>query len=264
MASTYSPSLRITLIGNGDQPGVWGSTTNTNLGTIIEDGIAGYETVSVVAAKQALTTVPGGFDQARNAMLELTTTTGADFEVYAPPVTKQYIIYNNSAYVATIYNSTVTGNTTAAGTGAAIAVGQTLVMVSDGTDCWLTDAGTGYVTLTGAEVLTNKTLTDVNLNGSYTEDVYAITGTTPVLNPANGTVQTWTLSANSTSTISASFVSGQSMTLMITKASYTLTLGGSIVWVGGTAPIYPTSGQGIVQLWKVSSTVYGVYVGAVA
>ena len=42
MARTFSPDLRIELIGAGEQPGVWGTTTNTNLGTLIEDAIAGY------------------------------------------------------------------------------------------------------------------------------------------------------------------------------------------------------------------------------
>ena len=43
MASTFSPSLRIELIGDGDQSGIWGQTTNTNLGTLIEQAIHGDE-----------------------------------------------------------------------------------------------------------------------------------------------------------------------------------------------------------------------------
>jgi len=117
MSSTYSPNLRIELIGTGDQSGSWGTTTNTNLGTLIEDGISGYVAVSVVAANQALTANNGAADQARNAVLALTTTTGANFAVYAPPTEKTYTVYNASAYTATIYNSTVLGNTTAAGAG---------------------------------------------------------------------------------------------------------------------------------------------------
>ena len=37
-----------------------------------------------------------------------------------------------------------------------------------------------------------------------------------------------------------------------------------VVWVGGTAPTLPTTGYGVIELWKVGSTVYGAYVGAVA
>ncbi len=43
MPSTYSPDLRIELIANGEQSGTWGTTTNTNLGTLIEDAIAGRD-----------------------------------------------------------------------------------------------------------------------------------------------------------------------------------------------------------------------------
>lgn len=132
--STYSPNLRIELITTGTQAGTWGTTTNTNLGTLIEDAIAGYIAVSVIAANQALTAIDGAADQSRNMSLALTTTTGANFAVYAPPAEKVYTIYNASAYTATIYNSTVRGNTTAAGTGAAIPAGKTMTVWSDGTN----------------------------------------------------------------------------------------------------------------------------------
>ena len=37
--STYSTTLRLELIGNGEQSGTWGDTTNTNLGDLIEIGL---------------------------------------------------------------------------------------------------------------------------------------------------------------------------------------------------------------------------------
>jgi hypothetical protein len=81
MPSTYSPNLRIELIANGEQSGTWGTTTNTNLGTLIEDAISGYVSVSVISANQALTAVDGGADQSRNMIINLTTTTSAVFNV---------------------------------------------------------------------------------------------------------------------------------------------------------------------------------------
>lgn len=132
--STYSPSLRIQLINTGDQAGTWGNTTNTNLGTLIESAIAGYESVSVTSANQALTALDGAADQSRNQVLALTTTTTANFNVYAPPAEKTYVIRNTTLYVATIYNSTVLGNTTAAGAGVAIPAGKTMTVWSDGTN----------------------------------------------------------------------------------------------------------------------------------
>jgi hypothetical protein len=132
--STYSPSLRIQLINTGDQAGVWGNTTNVNLGTLIESAIAGYISVSVTTANQALTANDGIADESRNMVLALTTTTTAAFSVYAPPAEKLYVVYNASAYAATIFNSSVLGNTTAAGTGVVIPAGRTMSVWSDGTN----------------------------------------------------------------------------------------------------------------------------------
>ena len=169
--STYSPDLRIELITTGDQAGTWGTTTNTNLAYVIEQAVAGYISVAVVSANQALTYINGGsataaLNQSVHANIALTTSTGANFAVYAPPASKQYTIYNASSYVATIYNSTVIGNTTAAGTGVAIPAGKTVTVWSDGTnfvfqnnhlssltlatDLAVVDGGTGASTATDA------------------------------------------------------------------------------------------------------------------
>lgn len=136
MSSTYSPDLRIELIGTGDQAGVWGATTNTNLGTLLESAIAGYTSVSISSANQALTVVNGATDEARYAALALTTVTTANFAVYIPPSSKLYVFYNASSYTATIYCSTVAGNTTAAGTGIALPAGKKMAMWTDGTNVY--------------------------------------------------------------------------------------------------------------------------------
>ena len=155
----YSPNLRIELIDTGTQAGTWGTTTNTNLGTLIEDAIAGYTSVSVTSANQAFTAVDGAADQSRNMSIALTTTTGANFAVYAPPAEKVYVIRNASSYTATIYNSTVIGNTTAAGLGVAIPAGKTQAVWSDGTNFRLQN---DYV---AGDVVGNVT---GNLNGNLT------------------------------------------------------------------------------------------------
>lgn len=134
MPSQYSPDLRIELIANGEQSGTWGQTTNNNLGTLIEDAIAGLASVSVTTANQALIALNGTADQARCAAVSLSTTTTANFAVYVPPVPKLYVFRNTSAYVATIFCSTVIGNTTAAGAGVAIPAGRSVLLRSDGTN----------------------------------------------------------------------------------------------------------------------------------
>lgn len=125
---------------------------------------------------------------------------------------------------------------------------------------------TGVVGTTATQTLTNKTITNLTFDGNYTEEVFAITdGASVDLNPANGTVQTWTLGANRTPT-ATNFASGQSMTLLINDGTaYTVTwttIG--VVWVGGSAPTLATTGFTVIELWKVSTTVYGALVGNVA
>jgi hypothetical protein len=137
--STYSSNLRIELITTGTQAGTWGTTTNDNLSTVLEAAIAGSVSVTTAAANEALTYLNGPSTTASantsvRAILTLNTSTGANFAVYAPPVSKLYIIKNASSYTATIYNSTVIGNTTAAGSGVAIPAGKTIAVWSDGTN----------------------------------------------------------------------------------------------------------------------------------
>ena len=171
MASTYSPSLRIELIGAGDQAGTWNTTTNSNLGTLIEAAIAGYVAVSITSANQAFTALDGAADQARNAVIALSTTTGAAFAVYAPPQEKTYIIDNTSAFTATIFNSTVIGNTTAAGAGIAIPAGKKILVFSDGTNFYSVDIFnlTGAVTSVG-NATSLGSFTSAQLLGALTDE----------------------------------------------------------------------------------------------
>ena len=110
--------------------------------------------------------------------------------------------------------------------------------------------------------LTNKTLVTPVLSDGYTEEVFAVTGTTPALSAANGSIQTWTLSGASTPTDSLS--SGQSIILGITAGANTVTWP-SVTWskVGGSgaAPTLTSSGVNWVILWKVSTTLRGAFLG---
>lgn len=134
MPSTYSPDLRIELIPNGDQSGTWGDTTNLNLGTIIEDAISGLAQVTVSTANQALIALNGAPDQARCAVVQLTSLLNTDFNIYVPPTTKTYVFVNSSGYTATVYCSTVLGNTTAAGAGVAVPASKSVLLRTDGTN----------------------------------------------------------------------------------------------------------------------------------
>lgn len=93
------------------------------------------------------------------------------------------------------------------------------------------------------------------------ETVVAITdGGSVNLTPANGSIQTWTLSANRTPTATG-WNAGTGMTLMVDDGTaYTITwstIGVTWLTADGNAPTLKTTGYTVIVLWKVGSTVYG-------
>lgn len=103
----------------------------------------------------------------------------------------------------------------------------------------------------------------IKLSGAFDENVFAVSGTTPALSPSNGTIQTWTLSGNSTPT-AGTWNDGESMTLMVLDGTaYTITWTSvAVTWVGGSAPTLDTTKQNVIELWKVGGVIYGALVGA--
>jgi hypothetical protein len=128
MASTYSPSLKITLIGDGDQAGIWGQTTNTNLGTLLEQAITGVESIIMADANYTLTSFNGVSDQARNAVLVVTGSNTAVRDVIPPVAEKMYTVVNNTTggYAIRVIGST--------GTGVTIPNGYTALVYCNGTN----------------------------------------------------------------------------------------------------------------------------------
>lgn len=199
MPSTYSPDLRIELIANGEQSGTWGATTNSNLGTIIEDAIAGLASVPITSANQPLTALNGAADQARCAAVSLSIGvwgSPTNFNVYVPPVPKLYVVINNSAYVATVFCSTVIGNTTAAGTGVAIPAGKSVLLRSDGTNIAeqlnhivgnLSVGGTGSFTgvVTGPTAAPGTNTTQLATTAFVTNAVTTATGSLGTMSTQN-------------------------------------------------------------------------------
>ena len=150
MSSTYSPNLKIELMGNGDQAGNWGSTTNTNLGTLLEQAISGYVTQAVATGTDTTITIPNGASGvARNMFIELTGTGGASTNLIVPSNKKLYFIYNNASGAVTVK---VSGQT-----GVSVPVGAKIALVSNGTDIvvaenYMVSATLPSPTLTGTPV----------------------------------------------------------------------------------------------------------------
>jgi hypothetical protein len=128
MASTYSPSLKLELIGNGDQSGTWGTTTNNNLGTLLEQAITGVQVITMFNANYTLTNFNGASDEARNAVLVINGTNSAVRNITAPSVNKTYIINNNTT------GGFAVNLKTAGGTGIQIPNGAIYLVYCDGTE----------------------------------------------------------------------------------------------------------------------------------
>jgi hypothetical protein len=169
--STYSPSLRIELPTDGTQAGTWGNTTNANMAFVMDSAIAGYQTVSVTSASQALTYTNGpsstaASNQSVYAMLRFTTTTGAAFAVYAPPASKAYIIWNNSGQSMTLRVSDVIGSTTAISGNVALTIanGNKVLVWSDAVSFYELQAANLTGTLAIANGGTGQTTANAALN----------------------------------------------------------------------------------------------------
>ena len=130
MASTYS-ALKIELIGSGEQQGTWGDTTNTNLGTALEEAIVGRATANFASdANLTLTLTNTPATQiARHLVLNVTSGVSltATRDLIVPAIEKPYIIQNNTTGGRSI-------RVIVAGVGYTVPNGKTAFVYNDGTD----------------------------------------------------------------------------------------------------------------------------------
>ena len=186
MTSTYSANLGIELIGTGDQSGTWGTTTNNNLGTLLEQSIVGYVSQAVTdGADTTILITNGSSSVGRNYVINLTGALTADRNVLVPAVNKTYVFVNSTTggFSVTVK---VTGQT-----GVTIANGKKALVYVNGTD--VIEIANAPVTEAATQTLTNKTLTSPTL-------------ITPALGtPASGVVTnlTGTASININGTVGA-------------------------------------------------------------
>ena len=126
MASTYS-NLKFQLMATGENSGTWGTVTNVNLGTAVEEAIAGSADVSFSSADVTLTLTDTNASQtARNMRLNLTGTSGGARVLNVPATEKMYVVNNGLADACTVK---VSGQT-----GVAVPAGKTMILYNNGTD----------------------------------------------------------------------------------------------------------------------------------
>jgi len=167
MASTYS-ALKIELIGTGEQNGTWGNTTNTNLGTAIEEAIVGMANPNF-SSDTDLTislTNTNATQIARNFVLNVTSGVSltATRDLIVPTIEKPYIVQNNTTGSQSIRVIT------AAGTGVTVPNGKTAYLYVDGTNAVEAfNSFSGNLSVAGTLGVTgNTTLTTFTATGDGT------------------------------------------------------------------------------------------------
>lgn len=232
MASTYS-NLKFELITTGEQSGSWGGTTNTNIGTAIEQAIVGMATLtSSDFTTNVATLTLTNTNTAQNARaLCLNIAAGAVSAagtINVPAIQKPYIVINNSSYAVTVK---VSGQT-----GVAVPSGKRTVVYNNGTDVGnqvdylasltlgtalpIASGGTGQVTATAA---TNALLP-------------AQTSNSGKFLTTDGTNTSWATVGSSGTVTSVAFsggTTGLSSTGGPITTSGTITLGGTLAIANG-------------------------------
>jgi hypothetical protein len=198
MASTFSPTLRLELIGDGDQSGIWGQTTNTNLGTLLEQSITGVVNITMLDANYTLSNFNGVSDESRNAVLVVGGTNAAVRDIIAPLVEKLYVIKNSTSGGFAVNIRAATGSS---------------VSVPNGATVWVYCDGTNFNAI-GTESVGNF---EVNGNLTVTGNTNAVAATYT----GNVVAQNYSTAGNvaATGNVSAANFTGAGLTITSINAS---------------------------------------------
>ena len=170
--STYS-NLSVELIGTGEQSGTWGTTTNTNLGTAMEEAIVGTVDQAVGTGDTTLpwATASNATQVARHLRLNLTGSAGGSGNLIIPTAAaggagtfqKQFLIKNSSDTAITVK--------TASGSGVLVPAGKASFVYADGTNVV---ASIDYIS--GSIVSGDVTITGGTIDGTTIGAVTPSTG----------------------------------------------------------------------------------------
>ena len=278
MSSTFS-SLKFELIATGEESGAWGATTNSNIGTAIEQAIVGMATLtsgSFTANVATLTLTNTNAAQTARALC-LVVDAGAlsaAGTINVPAIQKPYLIINNSSFAVTVKVSGLTGVSVPAGKRTVVynngtdvgnqvdylstlALGSALPVTSGGTGV-TTSTGTGNVVLSTSPTITSPALVTPAL-GTPTSGILT-SCTFPTLNQnTTGTAAglSATLAVTSGGTGQTTYTDGQLLIgntsgNTLTKAALTAGTGISITNGNGSISIAATNAGTVTSVTGTS------------
>jgi hypothetical protein len=126
----YTPLLGLALPTTGDLVGIWGTTVNTALTSLLDTAIAGTTTLST-DADVTLTDTDGTANQARSAIINWTATGTVTRNINAPKDSKIYVVFNNTGGTQSIV---LRGGPTSPTTGVTITAGDQAMVAWNGSD----------------------------------------------------------------------------------------------------------------------------------
>lgn len=190
MASNYSTNLKIELITTGEQAGTWGTTTNTNLGTALEEAVVGYGNPNFTSdADLTLTLTNSNATQvARNLVLNVTSSGSltATRNLVVPTIEKPYVVQNNTTGGQSIIVKT------SGGSGVTVPNGKSMFLYTDGTNVVeaithipVSSGGTGASTFTSGGLLMGNGTSALSVASA--SDIVSAIGSTAVTNATNAT-----------------------------------------------------------------------------
>lgn len=239
MASSYSTSLRLELPADGEKTGTWGQIVNTNLGTLIEQAIAGAVDISVTAGDVTLTTANGSTDEARHALLNVTGSPGTTRVITCPAQEKIYWVRNASDSTVTIKAPATTGVNVAAGaTGAVAFVGTDFISL--------------YVATSGTFGAGSVSAPSITVTGDTNTGVYFPSADNAAV--TTGGVQRALFNSSGT-TANNLVVNGHYVTTKTASGS-----GSGTRSYDATTTNYVEATAGGVTTWAITSVPAGVYV----
>jgi hypothetical protein len=236
MASTYTDRIGLEKQGDGENANTWGLRLNTNVIDLVDEAVAGYETVNVSAATSVvLTDTDGVSNQARNLGLKFTGELTAATTVTIPAQEKIYFVHNGTTGSYPLIIKPAGGTPVTA-----VPTNSSMIIATDGS----TIQKFGGEFESGTRMLFQQSTAPLGWTKSTTHDNKALR------------IVSGTTGSGGTNTFSSAFNGSQSISISGSTGAASVSLSGTS---GATAPTFTgtASNTGYTSVGSTSYTPSG-------